>query len=192
MSDDHKLPTKTSPTDLAAGASRAVVERSEVAGFTIWHYLGEEIKRPIAGLALLIMDKLDKMPQGPKQISQAQTVLPPGSLVIAPESNSVEGLKAAAYAGMQHIRGRIGGFLEKRGHCSKEEADPQIERIMREAIAEAAEWRQAPEKMTSKLKIERAIDSAQHQFRDIIDAGLLAGGDSSPITGKKVGGRLAG
>ena len=193
MSEDHKLPAKTSLGGVVPREGSAIVESSEVAGFAIGRFLGAEIKRPIAGLALLIMDAAEKLPPQPLQITQAQTVLPPGSLVIAPDSNHLEGMKAAMWTGMQHIRGKVGGFLERKGHLTQEESDPQIERIMREAIAEAAEWRMSPEKLTSKVQMERAVGSARHQFKDIIDAGLLADGQGgAAVTGQKKTGRIAG
>lgn len=173
MSSDSKLPAIRPETSLAmqqtealTAPSRAIVERAEVAGVAIGPAMGSLIKRPIAGLALIVYEQM----QGkPKLIRQDTALLhPSGSLVIDPERDSVEALKATMFQGIQQMRERIATFMAKKGMApSKDAADPEIERVMREAIAEAAEWLKDPGKLVNKVQIARAKAAAQSEFPNL-------------------------
>lgn len=175
MSEEHKTLAITSPehgTELAKPSARAVVESSQVAGFTIGPLLGREVKRPVTGLALLIMEQLPPVEESPRALVQEQTLLPRGSLVVEPANNTRDALQLAALRGMGNIRAKVGSFLARNGHAGVDESDPQIERLMREAIAEAAELYGKPGQV-ARIQREELISRAQNEFRDIVDPAIL-------------------
>jgi hypothetical protein len=147
--------------------SRAItVERGEIAGVTIGHFVGREIKKPIAGLALIIAEQLK--PEQLRIREDMAVIHPSGTLVVEPARNDSEALKAAMYEGIQQVRGKMGEYLVKKaGYGTPEHVDREIERVMREAVAEAAEWLKNPNAMVSKVQIERAKNAARAEFPNL-------------------------
>lgn len=180
MDEDHSLPV---PAE--SHGSGLTVESSQFAGFVVGKHLGRLVKEPLTGLAIALTKEAADMAQARlegKALPGLKTALPGGSLVIDPDRDHVEGLKAKMGEGMRRSYGRLTNFLIKNGHCTPAEADLQFDRLAGEAVAAASDLLHGPLNNVNTLLIKRALSSARHHFSDLIGDGTP--GDMGALGGK--------